>query len=70
MKNAVAAKPKKPLILVAEDIPKNLEVVCNILRREGYRLAVAGNGRQALDMVANARPDLILLDIMMPEMDG
>ncbi len=61
---------KKPLILVAEDIPKNMEVVCNILRREGYRLAMAGNGRQALEMVPNVQPDLILLDIMMPEMNG
>jgi two-component system sensor histidine kinase/response regulator len=63
-------KQKRPLILIAEDIPKNLEVVCNILRKEGYRLAMAGNGRQALEMVPGVQPDLILLDIMMPEMDG
>jgi signal transduction histidine kinase len=63
-------REKKPLILVAEDIPKNMEVVCNILRREEYRLAMAGNGRQALEMIPNVQPDLILMDIMMPEMDG
>jgi signal transduction histidine kinase len=63
-------REKKPLILVVEDFPKNMEVVCNILRKEGYRLAMAGNGKQALDMMNNIRPDLILLDIMMPEMDG
>ncbi|NIM12983.1 MAG: response regulator [Candidatus Aminicenantes bacterium] len=68
--NKSKEKQKKPLILIAEDIPQNLEVVCNILRKEGYRLAMAGNGRQALEMVPNVVPDLILLDIMMPEMDG
>ncbi len=61
---------RKPLILIAEDIPKNMEVVCNILRKEGYRLAMAGNGRQALEMAPLVRPDLILLDIMMPEANG
>jgi signal transduction histidine kinase len=68
--NKSTEKQKKPLILIAEDIPQNLEVVCNILRKEEYRLAMAGNGRQALEMVPNVLPDLILLDIMMPEMDG
>ena len=70
MKNKNKEKQTKPLILIAEDIPKNMEVVCNILRKEGYRVAMAGNGRQALQMVSNVKPDLILLDIMMPEMDG
>jgi signal transduction histidine kinase len=73
-RNAVNNKSKekqtKPLILVAEDIPKNMEVVCNILRKAGYRMAMAANGRQALKMLSNVKPDLILLDIMMPEMDG
>ncbi|HLP45956.1 MAG TPA: hybrid sensor histidine kinase/response regulator [Candidatus Kapabacteria bacterium] len=62
-------KPK-PLILVAEDVPRNMEIVCNILRKEDYRIAAAGNGRQVLEMVPLVRPDLILLDVMMPEMDG
>lgn len=61
---------KKPLILVVEDIPKNMEVVCSILRKEGYRLAMAGNGKQAVDTAPAVHPDLILLDIMMPVMDG
>lgn len=62
-------KPK-PLILVAEDVPRNLEIVCNILKKEDYRIAAAGNGRQVLEMVPLIQPDLILLDVMMPEMDG
>jgi len=70
MYNKSNEKQTRPLILIAEDIPKNMEVVCNILKKAGYRIAMAGNGRQALQMVANVKPDLILLDIMMPEMDG
>lgn len=70
MRSKDKGKQMRPLILVAEDVPKNMEVVCNILRKEGYRLAMAGNGKQALDMVPNVQPDLILLDVMMPEMDG
>lgn len=62
-------KPK-PLILVAEDVPRNLEIVCNILKKEEYRIAAAGNGRQVLEMVPLIQPDLVLLDVMMPEMDG
>jgi signal transduction histidine kinase len=63
-------KQKNPLILVTEDDPKNMEVVCNIIRKEGYRLAMADNGQQALEMVPEARPDLILLDIRMEGIDG
>ncbi|MCP5054983.1 MAG: response regulator, partial [bacterium] len=70
MRNSKKERQKKPLILIVEDIPRNMEIVCNILRKEGYRLAMAGNGRQAVDMVPIVRPDLILLDIMMPEMNG
>ncbi len=62
-------KPK-PLILVAEDVPRNLEIVCNILKKEDYRIAAAGNGRQVLEMIPLIQPDLVLLDVMMPEMDG
>ena len=61
---------KQPLILIVEDMPKNAEVLANILKKENYRIAMADNGRQALQMVSHVKPDLILLDIMMPEMDG
>jgi signal transduction histidine kinase len=59
-----------PQILVVDDTPDNLFLIREILEGEGYQLHFASNGRQALDMVALAPPDLILLDIMMPEMDG
>ena len=49
---------------------RNIQVLGTILREGGYQLNVAQNGQQALDSVARAKPDLILLDIMMPVMDG
>jgi two-component system, sensor histidine kinase and response regulator len=59
-----------PLILIVDDIPRNLQVLGNILKNEGYETAVATSGKQALATIDKAKPDLILLDIMMPEMDG
>ncbi len=61
---------KKPLILVVEDIPRNLQVVCGILEKEGYNIAAVSDGRQAIEMIPEVKPDLILLDVMMPEMNG
>jgi len=58
------------LILVVDDIAQNLQVLCNILAKRNYRIAVAKSGLQALEMVEKVTPDLILLDVMMPKMDG
>ncbi len=63
-------KKKKSLILIVDDIPKNLQVLGSILRAEGYEIAIAMNGKQALKVVEDILPDLILLDVMMPELDG
>ncbi len=57
-------------ILVVDDKPENLQLLSQILGRAGYRVQVVGDGRHALHAVQNSPPDLILLDIMMPEMDG
>ena len=57
-------------ILVVDDAPANIQTLAAILKAEGYQISVATNGRQALDVVARVHPDLILLDVMMPEMDG
>ncbi len=57
-------------ILIVDDISKNIQVLGNILRQEGYGLAYATSGQQALEVVKTDRFDLILLDIMMPQMDG
>jgi two-component system sensor histidine kinase/response regulator len=61
---------KKPLILVVDDIPKNLQVIGALLNGKGYDIAFASNGVEAIQAIENTIPDLILLDIMMPEMDG
>lgn len=62
--------PDTPSVLIVDDNPQNLSVLGNIMERNGYDVAVAMNGIHALDYVREEKPDLILLDIMMPEMDG
>lgn len=57
-------------IMVVEDIDLNLEVTVHLLNKTGAQLLIARNGRQAVDMVADARPDLIFMDLQMPVMDG
>ena len=57
-------------ILVVEDTPANIQTLSAILKQEGYQISIATNGRQALQVLERIQPDLILLDIMMPEMDG
>ena len=57
-------------ILIVEDAPPNILALTSILKEHGYQVSVATNGRQALDVLDRIRPDLILLDVVMPEMDG
>ena len=57
-------------ILVVEDTPANIQILSEILKGKGYQLSIATNGKQALEVLERVRPDLILLDVMMPEMDG
>ena len=57
-------------ILVVDDTPANIQALSAILKEKGFQISVATNGRLALELVARLRPDLILLDVMMPEMDG
>ncbi|MEJ2503842.1 MAG: diguanylate cyclase [Gemmatimonadota bacterium] len=58
------------LILVVDDNPDNLEIISTRLEFRGYRVATADRGDKAIDLVHETGPDLILLDIMMPDMDG
>ncbi|MGK7902408.1 MAG: response regulator [Hormoscilla sp.] len=62
--------PEEFLILVVDDVSKNLQVVGSMLDEVGYATTFATSGKQALVRVQTAKPDLILLDLMMPEMDG
>jgi two-component system sensor histidine kinase/response regulator len=60
----------KPRILVVDDVLQNLQVVGAMLRNEGFDVMPATSGAQALERVRARLPDLILLDLMMPDMDG
>ena len=57
-------------VLAVDDIPLNLLLVQKMLARFKFTLRTASNGQQALDAVAAQKPDLILLDLMMPGIDG
>ncbi len=57
-------------ILIVDDTPANIQTLAAVLKENGYQISVATNGKQALDVLARIHPDLILLDVMMPEMDG
>jgi signal transduction histidine kinase len=57
-------------IMVVDDVAENLQVLGNILHKEGFNISFAQDGRQALEIISEVLPDLVLLDISMPEMDG
>jgi two-component system sensor histidine kinase/response regulator len=63
-------KKQQPKILVVDDQPINVKLLQRKLERQGMDVYLAYNGRECLKIVEEAEPDLILLDIMMPEMDG
>lgn len=57
-------------VLIADDDPFNLRLLQELCEAAGYTVLTAGNGREVLDVVARERPDLILLDVAMPVLDG
>jgi len=65
----MAAEDKKVVVCV-EDEPEMIELVKLILGRRGFELVGAVGGREGLDTVRELKPDLVLLDLMMPDMDG
>src|SRR5262249_40609825 len=62
--------PPKPTILVVDDTPANLRLLADVLSAQCFRVRPAPGGERALATVQKELPDLILLDIMMPEMNG
>jgi signal transduction histidine kinase len=60
----------KPTILIIDDNSQNLQVALNILNKEGYNLLYAQDGKKGIAHVMETHVDLILLDVMMPDMDG
>lgn len=65
-----AAPAEVPLLLVVDDEPINVELLCDLLDAMGYRVTGATGGEAALQAVRREPPDLILLDVMMPGMNG
>lgn len=57
-------------IVVVDDMPENLKILVSILKEQGYKVRPLPSGQAALKAIRNLPPDLILLDIMMPDMDG
>ena len=64
------AKDRKDLVLVVDDDPNSREIVQTFLESRGYDVVTAPNGESALAAVQSESPDLVLLDVMMPGMDG
>ncbi len=60
----------KGKILIVDDVPKNIQMAMNILKNEGHHMFYAQSGQRALELVSQNDFDLILLDIMMPGMNG
>ena len=60
--------PKK--VLIVDDEPNIVLSVEFLMKREGYDVVTAGDGQEALDMLQDARPDLMILDVMMPRKNG
>jgi diguanylate cyclase (GGDEF)-like protein/PAS domain S-box-containing protein len=67
---APLADPRKPAILIVDDAPDNLGVLRSMMLRQGYQTFVATSGDRALDIAQRVKPDLILLDVVMPGIDG
>ena len=57
-------------ILVVEDIPSVRDLICQYLRKSGYLVLEANNGKDALEKALSKKPDVIVTDVVMPEMNG
>jgi two-component system OmpR family response regulator len=66
----MADESGRPMVLVVDDEPAIVDAVATTLRYEGFEVKEAQNGRSALAMAQDAPPDLIVLDIMLPDLDG
>jgi CheY-like chemotaxis protein len=66
----VHSSPQEATVLIVDDQPDNREMFSTLLRSEGYRTVEAAGGMEAMDQIAREAPQLILLDVSMPDMDG
>ena len=63
-------RPEDCLVLVVDDVGKNIQLAVKILDSAGYATTCASSVKQAIEQVKTANPDLIILDLMMPDMEG
>lgn len=61
---------EKSLVLLVDDVPQNIQVLGNILRNQGYSFALTSSGEETNQLLNKTKPDIILLDIMLPDEDG
>jgi signal transduction histidine kinase len=61
---------EKALVLLVDDVPQNIQVLGNILKNQGYSFALTTSGAETTKLLNKAQPDIILLDIMLPDEDG
>lgn len=61
---------KQPYILIVDDDPDILEGISAVLESQPYRLQTARDGKQCMELIAQEHPDLLILDLLMPRMDG
>ena len=70
MTSAAAGAPRKPLVLVVDDFADNREMYSEYLAFSGYEVIEAKNGKEALDAAHDRLPDIIVMDLSLPVMDG
>ncbi len=63
-------EPRKVAVLVVDDDEDSRELIAELIGYAGYSVITAGNGREAIERLQQYKPELILLDVVMPEMDG
>jgi two-component system alkaline phosphatase synthesis response regulator PhoP len=64
------SQERQPYLLIVDDDPDILEGIVMILETQPYRLATARDGKMCMEMIAQDQPDLLILDLLMPRMDG
>ncbi|WP_442882017.1 response regulator, partial [Duganella sp. S19_KUP01_CR8] len=70
MERPLEERLREATVLVVDDIATNIKVIAGMLAEDGYGVKVAISGKKALEIIPVHRPDIILLDVMMPDMDG
>ncbi|HBA87688.1 MAG TPA: hybrid sensor histidine kinase/response regulator, partial [Geobacter sp.] len=70
MQRTIGNREQAPLILIVDDSPTQAALLEQVLFAHGYQVVGARNGNEALQAIRARRPDLVISDIMMPEMDG